>query len=209
MTNAEKELKSKGEETKEKLLEVATELFANQGFEGASIRELARLADVNLGAVNYHFSNKQNLYHEVLKAGFLHFNSQVRKLSEEKERNTEELAIALYLVLSNNGPRLMNQFKMILMDEPVPENVCSTSQASGPPGAEYLSMAIAKDTKKVISPDDSMWAVRVIFTFVVHNALMASSYFGRHHKEKLFSTEKMKPAISRLVKSVLSELNSK
>ena len=51
-------------ETKQRLLDAAEVLFAEKGFDGVSIRELAAAADVNVAAVNYHFQGKQNLYRE-------------------------------------------------------------------------------------------------------------------------------------------------
>ena len=53
--------------TKRKLLEAAGEVFAEQGFERATIKQITRRAGVALAAVNYHFSDKQELYYQVLK----------------------------------------------------------------------------------------------------------------------------------------------
>ena len=47
--------------TKERILGAAEELFARNGFAGASLRELTSTAKVNLAAVNYHFGSKDNL----------------------------------------------------------------------------------------------------------------------------------------------------
>ena len=48
------------------LLDVAREIFAERGYDGASIRAITRRADVNLGAVTYHFGSKEALYHAVI-----------------------------------------------------------------------------------------------------------------------------------------------
>lgn len=53
-------------DTRETILEAARPLFARQGFEGTSVRQITRTADVNLGAVTYHFGSKRALYDEVL-----------------------------------------------------------------------------------------------------------------------------------------------
>ena len=53
--------------TKERLLDAAEKLFAAEGYDAVSIREIAGAADVNLAAVNYHFQGKLNLYEEVLR----------------------------------------------------------------------------------------------------------------------------------------------
>jgi AcrR family transcriptional regulator len=56
--------------TKNRLLDAAEALFAEKSFENVSIRELATAADVNVAAVNYHFQNKENLFHEVVARRF-------------------------------------------------------------------------------------------------------------------------------------------
>lgn len=48
-------------ETKEVILRVAERLFAEKGIDAASIRDITRAAEVNLGAINYHFGSKDGL----------------------------------------------------------------------------------------------------------------------------------------------------
>ncbi len=50
---------------KDRLLDSAEELFCENGFEGASIRDIAALAGCNIASVNYYFGGKQQLYEEV------------------------------------------------------------------------------------------------------------------------------------------------
>ncbi len=57
---------SKPLETRQRILESAGRIFAEQGFEKATIREICAAAGANLAAVNYHFGDKRTLYHEVL-----------------------------------------------------------------------------------------------------------------------------------------------
>lgn len=45
----------------------AIELFAEKGFEGSSIRDLAAKADVNIAMVNYYFGTKEKLYEAVIE----------------------------------------------------------------------------------------------------------------------------------------------
>lgn len=53
--------------TKERILGAAEVLFAQRGFDGASLRQLTTAAGVNLAAVNYHFGSKENLVNEVFR----------------------------------------------------------------------------------------------------------------------------------------------
>ena len=53
--------------TKERILAAAEVLFAQRGFDGASLRQLTAAAGVNLAAVNYHFGSKDKLVEQVFR----------------------------------------------------------------------------------------------------------------------------------------------
>jgi AcrR family transcriptional regulator len=55
----------RGQDTRERLLEAALDVFGRQGFEGASTRQLADRAGTNLAAIPYHFGSKQGLHEAV------------------------------------------------------------------------------------------------------------------------------------------------
>jgi len=54
-------------ETKKRLLEAAGEVFADSGFNSATIRDICKRAEANVAAVNYHFRDKENLYRETMR----------------------------------------------------------------------------------------------------------------------------------------------
>ncbi len=53
--------------TRERILDIAEELFAEQGIVATSLRALTKAADVNLAAVHYHFGSKEALLDAVLE----------------------------------------------------------------------------------------------------------------------------------------------
>jgi len=56
-----------GEETRERILSVACEVFSEHGYNGSTNAEICRKSGVNGAAVNYHFRNKEALYVEAFK----------------------------------------------------------------------------------------------------------------------------------------------
>ncbi len=55
------------ENTRDRLIKIAMEMFAEHGYDKTSVRELARKADANIAAINYHFGGKEGLYQAVLE----------------------------------------------------------------------------------------------------------------------------------------------
>lgn len=74
--------------TKTKILDTAEELFAEQGFENASMRNITTRAAVNLSAVNYHFGSKkvliQSVFERFLTPFFTRFNLAYSELEEQQ-----------------------------------------------------------------------------------------------------------------------------
>jgi AcrR family transcriptional regulator len=53
--------------TSDKIIKAASRVFAESGFQGASVRRIVARADVNQAAINYHFGSKEALYRAVLQ----------------------------------------------------------------------------------------------------------------------------------------------
>lgn len=77
-----------GTVTREKLLDVAEEMFAKEGFDDVTLRALTTEAGVNIAAVNYHFRGKQGLIDAVVLRHIEPINKQ-RRLNLEKLKETE------------------------------------------------------------------------------------------------------------------------
>lgn len=60
-------VRSAGAPNAERILGVATGLFAERGFDGVSVREIAARSGLNVAMVHYYFGTKRNLYEEVVR----------------------------------------------------------------------------------------------------------------------------------------------
>jgi AcrR family transcriptional regulator len=57
--------------TRDRLLETALRVFAERGYEAATIREICGRADANVAAVHYHFGDKRRLYEAIFETLFV------------------------------------------------------------------------------------------------------------------------------------------
>ena len=74
-------------ETGTKVLTAAETLFSEYGYHGVSLRQITAHANVNLAAVNYHYSDKQSLYVEILTYRLLQLKTaRLNKLTEAEDR---------------------------------------------------------------------------------------------------------------------------
>ena len=83
--------------TRQALLDHATDVFAENGFDRAPVREITRRASVNQAAINYHFGGKEALYHEVLRLAVAAL-SDASLLDEKKiDRVPRDEAVRLFI----------------------------------------------------------------------------------------------------------------
>lgn len=95
-----------GEDRKAEITEAARGVFAQKGFYGAGMREIAKAANVSESLIYQHFSSKEALYGEI----YFYIDSQIEDLCKyfkDAEPSTETLVRIVYSI-SN----------MILMEVP-------------------------------------------------------------------------------------------
>ncbi|MFT3734209.1 MAG: TetR/AcrR family transcriptional regulator [Rhodocyclaceae bacterium] len=75
-------------DTGTRILDAAEALFAENGFDGASMRMITSRAGVNLAAVNYHFGSKEGLFQEVFHRRLAQLNKQRLSCLDELEKES-------------------------------------------------------------------------------------------------------------------------
>ena len=109
-------------ETKLAILRAATSVFAEQGYNSASISKIAAAASVSKALVFHHFNNKENLYLEVLlqtfrliasawsksvEDGAIDLNQSLKALSmntlDFQQEHSDSLKLLIWEVLGSRG----------------------------------------------------------------------------------------------------------
>lgn len=66
--------------SKDRILGAAEQLFAEKGFDGVSVRDIAEQAQANVAMINYYFRNKEDLYLGILENYLAEFNAELDKV---------------------------------------------------------------------------------------------------------------------------------
>lgn len=85
-------LQERSIETRQTILATALELFARNGYEATSVRQICLLADVSKGGFYYHFHSKQELFLELLNNWLGVLDAQLALLREQSRTVPEALA---------------------------------------------------------------------------------------------------------------------
>lgn len=99
--------KIKEENSREKILNAATKLFAEKGFDGVSIREICKEANINICMISYYFGGKKELYQAIIDnlierqteyaKTFLDLNKSVSDMSFEEQEKLLFLILDKYV----------------------------------------------------------------------------------------------------------------
>lgn len=194
--------------TYDKILCTGHKLFAEKGFNGVSIREIAKVADVNIAAINYHFGNKEKLYSETIKASMAKMSSDIEKISKSlaHDHNVEELATGIYKYFLENKEDLLTGFKLFLSSNEVKGDDFEIEEDEvGPPGGHVIFECLKREIPKA-SDGDLIWGVRIIFTQVIHNAVLVCNHCEMIQKRIRVDSKGFKDDILRLVRIVVKEI---
>jgi AcrR family transcriptional regulator len=100
--------------TRDDLLEAAGEVFANQGYPGATIDDITAIAGVSKGAFYFHFESKEDVFVALVQGWASDVSTQVKELSRSGRLERSGLRTVIDRLLSVGGsrwrPRLVLEF---------------------------------------------------------------------------------------------------
>jgi TetR/AcrR family transcriptional regulator, regulator of cefoperazone and chloramphenicol sensitivity len=175
------------ESTRHAIIKAAVDLFADKGFEGASVRDIVTKARVNQAAINYHFKGKSGLYLEVLKTASDKLTDQAEFGSEELRSLSREEALRSFI--SHQLRPLMfrdemsRYIRMFAWESAHPTKVFRKFVATN--ATSYLAAAteivrrfLPPDTEKRTALCVTIWLMGQCSVFVRSRDLFAQEPFG-------------------------------
>jgi AcrR family transcriptional regulator len=96
----------RGQDTRHRMVAVATRLFGEQGYEATSIEAVLRESEVSRGALYHHFASKEQLFEAVLEAAEAEISAATIAGSRGLTDPVEALRVGCetFLELAQGGP---------------------------------------------------------------------------------------------------------
>lgn len=141
------------DEKKEKLLQAATALFAAEGYDRVSIRQIADTAGVNSAMISYYFGGKQGLYEAVIHSQLTPVEAFVEEdMSHLDPRDVVRRYAERMLRIHQSQPHLLSYiFRELTLPA---SSEASYFQTVGPKLFGLLSSALARGVEEGIFRQD-------------------------------------------------------
>ena len=111
MTNAQERKAQERQARRRRIQEAARTVFAERGYQGASIELIARAAQLSVGAIYLYFRSKEDLYVSLIEDALTVFDvemTQVREHTEVSKRLRETWSILVrWAERDTEGPRIL------------------------------------------------------------------------------------------------------
>ena len=113
MQTSNPNLSSRSEKTRSRLLKITESIFANRGFGGLTLREVAQRSQTNLASAHYHFGSKEAMVLEMhqkrskpINQRRMQYLAEARERSAGKPLSTRDILRALILPIGKKSPRI-------------------------------------------------------------------------------------------------------
>lgn len=194
-------------DTKKKIIEAASYLFGEKGFDGTSTREIGRRAGVNISSLNYHFKSKQNLMEEVAFFACEEFKAKVKTVAANPElKNTADFALSLFDALLEDGQKCLNEFKLFIDAKSIPGDL-----GDSPMGYEDMNVFLKKELNANVPDHEYMYFNNIVISYLVHTAIISMAYVGKQYIERFLPNKEAstREYLKTLVNTLIKDLNNR
>jgi AcrR family transcriptional regulator len=162
---------TKPDDTRTRLLEAAGEVFAEKGFQAATVREICSRAGANLAAINYYFGDKLRLY--VAVVGYAHGDEANRPLPDFPPGTPPEVKLRKFVEQSLATPRDREgpawRHKLMMRELAEPTDACmALVDAYIRPKARVLDVIVAELLPEMGESDRQLVAFSVVGQCLFH-----------------------------------------
>lgn len=195
---------------REQLINAAEELFAEKGFDGTSVRDIAQKADVNLAMISYYFGSKEKLLQVLIEQRF----SSSFELLDELNRNTTmtpwekiERVIEYYVDKILNGRKfhtILNQEYNTDRSKEVIDLITGIKMRNFTLIRQIVEDGVKKKVFRKIDPEMTMASMMGTINSTINSKNLYCTLFKIDLDNEAEYLAKMKPRLKEHLKQMIS-----
>ncbi len=194
---------------KDHIIDNAIELFAERGFEGTSIRELAAKAEVNVAMVNYYFGSKEKLFEAMVAQKAAYSKGMIDEIVKDKSLSDLEKidkiieGFVTRLFTNRKFHRIIHQELMLSKRENLQDTIVNILYPNSAAIKTLIDSAIKKGTFKKV--DSALVIASVIGTInhVLLSKKMCNKLFGKEDSHIPYEDPKFIKRVSEHIKEMI------
>jgi AcrR family transcriptional regulator len=97
-----------GDESRKNILEAASEVFAERGYEKSTVRDVAGRAGISVGGIYLYFRNKEELYTGLMRSQMDEFLGRVERLREDLPLTALRKLFELYMEIAVTRTKMLS-----------------------------------------------------------------------------------------------------
>ncbi|MEO6883346.1 MAG: TetR family transcriptional regulator [Bacteroidia bacterium] len=194
---------------KEALLEVAEVLFAEKGFEGTSVRDIALKANVNVAMISYYFGSKEKMLEALIEYRSVEGFKKLEELNANQQLDPKskiERVVDLYVdkILSNQPiHNIMSRQLSLLKDGNVRDKIIAFKMKNV---EEIRKIILDGQKKKVFRNIDVEMTISTLVGAISQITMSKPFYCSLANidfSDDASYTKKIKPRLKKHLKSIL------
>lgn len=197
------------------IINTAEKLFANKGFDGTSVRDIAEEAGVNIAMISYYFGSKEKLMQALFQERTTYIRLKVESLLKDEGLSPLE---KIYVLVDDYIDRILQKqhfHKIMAYEQMLEKNVAITEMLTElkKENTEHISKLIKHGQKKAEFKKD-IDVVLLMNTLIgtVTQTFVTKKYYSYYHNLQKLSDEalqeRLKKKLSSHIKTIFKAILS-
>jgi len=194
---------------KEHIINIAIDLFAEKGYEGTSIRDLASKAEVNIAMINYYFGSKEKLFEAIVEYKSSYLRERLEEITNDTKKTDIEKIDAVIdhfvhrLLTNHKYHRVIHQELLLLQREKLHSTIIKSFSKNKELIKGIIENGMSKGVFRKVDPELTIVTITGTINQVMLSKSMCSIIMERGDDYDMYTDETFKKRIIQHIKQLI------
>ena len=194
---------------KEHIINIAIDLFAEKGFEGTSIRDIASKAEVNIAMINYYFGSKDGLFESIVEYKSTYLRERLEEITNDNHKSDIEKIDAVIehfvirLLTNHKYHRVIHQELLLQQREKLHDSIIKVFSKNKLLIKGIIEDGIKKKVFREVDPEFTIVTITGTINQVMLSKSMCSIMIDKSNDFDLYTDEAFRNRIINHLKQLI------